>query len=81
MKVQRSSPPYYEIRIAEELGAVWAEWFEGLSIRIETCPEDGRPVTVLYGPIPDQPALHGVLNKIRDLNLVLLSVKICEPKE
>lgn len=81
MRLQRTTPPYYEIRIAEELGEIWGEWFAGLSLRVEISEESGRPVTVLYGLIPDQPALHGVLNKIRDLNLVLLSVKKCEPRE
>ncbi len=58
---------------------MWANWFEGLSIRKEFDGEGGRHVTVLYGPIPDQPALHGVLNKIRDLNLTLISVEKQEP--
>jgi hypothetical protein len=57
-----------------------AEWFQGFSIRKESAGERDYPVTVLYGPIPDQPALHGVLNKIRDLNLTLISVRKCDPK-
>ena len=48
----------------------WADWFNGLQITHE---EDGT--TTLYGPIPDQAALHSILRKIRDLNLQLLSVK------
>jgi hypothetical protein len=59
---------------------MWAGWFEGLSIRQEFDKESERPITVLYGPIPDQPALHGALNKIRDLNLTLISIKKHEPK-
>jgi len=59
---------------------MWLNWFEGLSIRTEFNAESARHVTVLYGPIPDQPALHGVLNKIRDLNLTLISIKKHEPK-
>jgi len=70
----------YEIRIEGQLGEMWASWFEGLSIYEETNSEHDRPITVLSGALPDQPALHGVLNKIRDLNLTLLSVKKCEPK-
>lgn len=53
---------------------MWVDWFEGLSIRKELNAESGCQTTVLYGFIPDQPALFGVLNKIRDLNLALISV-------
>lgn len=80
MKSKTSTQLVYEIRIEGELGDMWAEWFQGLSIRKESVGERGHPVTVLYGPIPDQPALHSVLNKIRDLNLTLISVKKCEQK-
>ncbi len=59
---------------------MWASWFQGLSIREEADSESSRQTTVLLGPIADQPALHGVLNKIRDLNLSLISVKKLEPK-
>ena len=79
MKSKTSTGLVYEIRIEGELGDMWAEWFQDLSIRKESNDERGYPVTVLYGPIPDQPALHGVLNKIRDLNLTLISVRKCEP--
>jgi hypothetical protein len=77
---QQSSPSFYEIRVEGELGDMWANWFEGLSIRKEFNGENDRRVTVLFGPIPDQPALHGVLNKIRDLNLTLISIKKHEPE-
>ncbi len=80
MNSQASSLSYYEIRVEGELGDMWANWFEGLSIRKEFDGEGGRHVTVLYGPIPDQPALHGVLSKIRDLNLTLISIKKQEAK-
>ena len=80
MKSQKSSTSFYEIRVEGELGDMWASWFEGLSIRTEFDGESGRPITVLYGPIPDQPALHGVLNRIRDLNLALISIEKYEPK-
>ncbi len=58
---------------------MWAKWFEGLSIRKEFNEESGRHITILYGPVPDQPGLHGVLSKIRDLNLTLISVEKREP--
>ncbi len=75
MKSKTSTQLVYEIRIEGELGDMWIEWFQGLSIQKESVGERGHLVTVLYGPIPDQPALHGVLNKIRDLNLTLISVR------
>ncbi len=78
MKSQKSSQPFYEIRVEGELGDMWASWFEGLYLRKELQEESGCPVTVLYGPIPDQPALHAVLNKILDLNLKLISIKKCQ---
>ena len=75
MKFQKPSRSFYEIRVEGELGDMWTDWFEGLSIRRQPNGKRGQPVTVLYGPIPDQPALHRVLNKIRDLNLTLLSIR------
>jgi len=54
---------FYEIRIAGHLDAHWADWFDGMSITLE---EDGA--TLLSGPVPDQPALYGLLRKVRDLD-------------
>jgi hypothetical protein len=51
------------------LGCQWTEWFEGLTITLE---ENGE--TLLTGPVVDQAALHGLLKKVRDLGLPLLSV-------
>ena len=62
---------YYEIRIEANLADHWSEWFEGLTIQIE--PHGGE--TILSGPLYDQAALFGVLNKIQALNLTLISVK------
>ncbi|MNH86752.1 hypothetical protein D3C87_478430 [compost metagenome] len=59
----------YEIRLKGHLDARWANWFEGL---IFTCNKDGT--TVLTGPVVDQAALHGLLRKVRDLGLPLISV-------
>ena len=81
MKPQNSSQSFYEIRVEGELGEMWADWFEGLSIRKESARETDRIITVLYGTISDQPALHAVLNKIRDLNLTLTSVRKIAPKD
>ncbi|MGE5251498.1 MAG: hypothetical protein ACM3QS_14950 [Bacteroidota bacterium] len=78
MRSPKAPVPCYEIRVEGELGDMWVEWFEGLSIRREPAPGSNRVLTVLSGPIPDQPAMHAVLNKIRDLNLTLVSVNRCQ---
>jgi hypothetical protein len=62
-------PEVYQIRIKGHLGQQWADWFGGLSITLE---DDGG--TVLTGPVVDQAALHGLLKKVRDLGMPLLSV-------
>ncbi len=59
----------YEIRLKGHLDDQWVEWFEGLTITLE---EDGN--TLLTGPVIDQAALHGLLKKVRDLGLPLVSV-------
>jgi hypothetical protein len=59
----------YEIRLTGHLDARWAAWFDGLTVRLES---DGT--TVLSGPIADQAALHGVIQRVRDLGLPLISV-------
>ena len=59
----------YEIRIQGHLDNRWAEWFYGMSITHEC---DGS--TTLCGPLPDQTVLHSVLDRIRDMNLQLVSV-------
>jgi hypothetical protein len=64
-----SQPLYYQIRVSGELTSQWAEWFGGLIIAAQ--PGDG---TLLAGWLPDQAALRGVLDRIFDLNLQLLSV-------
>jgi hypothetical protein len=65
---------WFEIRVRGLLSPDWSEWFEGLEIR----PERGAE-TVLAGPFADQPALHGCLARIRDLNLTLISVNEIAP--
>ena len=62
-------PEFYEIKIRGHLDPRWSEWFAGLKLtRLE------GDVTLLSGMVPDQAALHGLLERIRDLNLTLISV-------
>jgi hypothetical protein len=62
-------PRVYQIRLKGHLGQRWLDWFGGLTITLE---EDGN--TLLNGPVLDQSALHGILKKVRDLGMPLLSV-------
>jgi hypothetical protein len=63
----------YQIIVKGHLDHQWSEWFEGLSI---THGEDGT--TVLAGPVADQAALHGLLVKIRNLGLPLISINVVQ---
>jgi hypothetical protein len=63
----------YEIRLSGQLDARWAAWFDGMTVSAR----DGT--TVISGPIADQAALHGVLQRVRDLGLPLISVERLEP--
>ncbi len=64
-----SNAMVYEIRIKGHLEARWVKWFDGLAITLD---ENGN--TLLSGPVADQAALHGLLKKVRDVGLPLLSV-------
>ena len=66
----------YNIRVEGHLDRGWSDWFDGLQI---TNSENG--VAVLSGEIVDQAALHGVLNKVRNLNLPLISVTGVDPDQ
>lgn len=66
---KHNQPQRYEIRIKGHLDDRWADWFEGLAITLE---ENGN--TLLCGPVIDQAALHGLLKKVRDVGLPLISV-------
>ena len=68
-KKELSQPIVYQIRLKGHLGSQWTNWFEGLTITLE---EDGN--TLLTGPVVDQAALHGLLKKVRDLGMPLVSV-------
>jgi len=69
-------PPRYEVRLQGRLDARWSAWFDGLSL---STADDGT--TALRGPIADQAALYGVLQKVRDLGLPLLSVTALDADE
>ena len=68
-KTDPNQPVVYQIRIKGQLNSQWTDWFEGLTITLE---EDGD--TLLTGPVVDQAALHGLLKKVRDLGMPLISV-------
>ena len=73
-KPNQGHPVVYQIRLKGHLDSQWTDWFEGLTITLE---EDGD--TLLTGPVVDQAALHGLLKKVRDLGLDLVSVNPLEP--
>ena len=68
-------PGLYEIRIKGHLDARWEDRFEGMTITLE---DDGN--TLLSGPVADQAALHGLLKRVRDLGMPLVSVSPVEPE-
>lgn len=65
----QTSVPQYEIRVSGHLGSRWAAWFDGLDLTTE---DDGT--TVIRGPVVDQAALHGLLHKLRDIGIPLISL-------
>jgi hypothetical protein len=67
-------PEYYEIKIKGHLDPYWSDWFSGL----ELTHLEGEE-TLISGQLPDQAALHGLLERIRDLNLTLISVSSGSP--
>lgn len=73
-RVDDSDPTIYEIRLSGRLDARWALRFEPLTLR-----HDADGTTVLSGPIADQAVLHGLLQRVRDLGIPLVSVTRKEP--
>jgi hypothetical protein len=74
--IDSSGPTIYQIRVKSHLGSDWTDWFDGLTITRE---ENGD--TLLTGPVIDQAALHGLLKKVRDLGMPLISVNQVACKE
>ncbi len=73
-KTDPNQPMIYQIRVKGHLGPQWTDWFEGLTITLE---DNGQ--TLLTCPVVDQAALYGLLRKVRDLGLPLISVTRAEP--
>jgi hypothetical protein len=67
-------PGRYEIRVRGRLGSRWAAWFDGMTLTPES---DGT--TTIHGPVVDQAALHGLLRKLHDVGLPLVSVTQVPP--
>jgi hypothetical protein len=68
------NPGRYEIRLKGHLDSSWAAWFDGLALA-----HDSDGTTIIHGPVADQAALYGLLQKTRDLGLPLISVNHVEP--
>jgi len=75
-KANSSQSIIYEIRIKGHLDRQWSDWFDDLNITLE---EDGD--TLLTGPVVDQAALHGLIKKVRDLGMPLVSVNPIQHNE
>ena len=75
-KTALNEPMTYQIRIKGHLGHEWTDWFEGLTITLEDSGD-----TLLAGPVVDQAALFGLLKKVRDLGMLLISVNHVKPAQ
>ncbi len=71
--MKQHEPTTYQIKVQGKLDKDWSDWFRAMTVAFE-CANDGSPVTTLTGPVADQAALRGILNRIWDLNLTVLSV-------
>ena len=72
-----AQPLEYQIKVRGRLEEHWSHWFDDMMITVEY-NTPGRTITVLTGVVADQAALHGLLIRIRDLNLLLMSVQLVE---
>ena len=76
--IRVDQPIEYEIEIQGRLEERWSPWFDDMVITVKN-QTSGPTVTILRGMVADQAALHGVLNRIRDLNIPLISVQLISP--
>lgn len=74
--LKRQTPTVYQLRIAENLGHHWSPWFGDL-----TLTHEGDGTTSLSGLVSDQAELHGLLMKVRDLGVTLISVAVIDPSD
>ena len=75
-EIDPGQPVIYQITLKGHLGRLWTDWFDGLTITLE---DNGE--TLLTGPVADQAALHGLLKKVRDVGMPLLSVVGIKPDQ
>jgi hypothetical protein len=75
-EIDPGQPLVYEIRLKGHLGRQWTDWFEGLAITLENNGD-----TLLTGLVVDQAALHGLLKRVRDLGMPLVSVSPVKPSQ
>ena len=81
MKLARNDPgTFYEIQVQGELDRGWEGWFDGFSVSVHHASKRSSTTTFL-GPVADQSALRGILGKLWDLNLTLISVRRIEKGE
>ena len=76
----QQQPATYQIQIQGQIGPRWLNWFDDLASTVDTS-DDGATITTLTGPVVDQAGLRGILNKLWDLNLSLLSVTRTGPAQ
>lgn len=75
-----SEPCIYQIKVKGQLIPEWTEWFDGMTLS-SPMDDDGTPITTLTGPVADQAALRGVLTRVWDLNLRVISVIAVDPEK
>jgi hypothetical protein len=74
---EKPKKSYYEIQVSSQINPDRSEWLGNLSLSLSVAP-DGSTITVLSGPVIDQAALFGIINRIRDLGLRLISVNVID---
>ena len=77
----RPSQANYEIKVLGHLDSLWEQWFEGMTLATIENGESGLACTLISGFVADQAALHGLLARIRDLNLTLVSIRRINPDQ